>query len=398
MVDYERQLLKTMLSNEGFFRQISRNIDVNVLFQNKYNRFIYQLMKDYLDQYGQSPNEVIVQDIMTTEYDGTTHKTIVDHFSDVILPTDIEGVNPQYFVDSIFTKQIENMKYSLNDKTKKMDKGQFINYLNKIITMDQRKVNYDISNLWDDICDEERVPIPTNLELIDKYGIAKKEIGLLMAGTGIGKSIFLTYLANEFMMNGYNILHIVFEGQKSSYLKKHRVKMGDPTLTQLKNNPLTKHLKVVQMKSNDTTVNDIESLLLNQIDNDFTPDVLVVDYLDCLVADGLFKENWQSDIVVINELEQLCQKYNVALWSAVQANRSGLNKPLELNNVAGSKLKLDKATMVISLNRDEHQQEHNRASLQILKNRNGNLESSVDCMWNPTEMKIEMPITKLITL
>ena len=65
---------------------------------------------------------------------------------------------------------------------------------------------------------------------------------------------------------------------------------------------------------------------------------------------------------------------------------------------AGSKLKLDKATMVISLNRDEHQQEHNRASLQILKNRNGNLESSVDCMWNPTEMKIEMPITKLITL
>jgi hypothetical protein len=112
-----------------------------------------------------------------------------------------------------------------------------------------------------------------------------------------------------------------------------------------------------------------------------------------LVGNG-GKEIWQNDIKIINELEHICQKYQVGLWTAIQANRSGVNKELTIENVSGSIQKAQKASLVLALTRNLDQEQNNTADVRILKNRFGAKEMSLNCVWNPNEMNIELPITE----
>jgi hypothetical protein len=105
-------------------------------------------------------------------------------------------------------------------------------------------------------------------------------------------------------------------------------------------------------------------------------------------------ETWKNDIYIINDMEHLSQKYQIAIWTAVQANRSGISKELTLENTSGSISKVQKASLVISLSRNEFQEEDNRADVRVLKNRTGQKRASLNCVWNPKTMEIQLPITK----
>ena len=397
--NFEDTLLKVLLESEKTFNKTSRLINHKVLFQNNYNRFIYQTLLEYKLKYGALPSNDNLLEYINSEYSDHRIKTIItDHLVDNIFKLELKDSEIQFYIDSIVKRQKENIIQSLRDKMGKLDEEEFIQYADRLVALDNLKSKYEINHLWDDIEEEEREVIPTNLELIDEFGVGRGELGLLIAGTGIGKSVFLTFLANEFMLGGYKVLHIVFEGSKSSYLQSHKRKMNNPTSEELKNNPNVQNLKLVQLKANQTTTEDIESILKELEDSDFRPDVMVVDYLDCIVGKNLNKENWQNDTTIINELEHISQKYNMVIWTAAQANRSGINKPLELTNVSGGVSKIQKATIVLGLMRDERDQEQNTATLSILKNRFGPLRHSIGCKWNPTTMEINAPITELITL
>jgi replicative DNA helicase len=151
------------------------------------------------------------------------------------------------------------------------------------------------------------------------------------------------------------------------------------------------------MKANQTSVKDIEDLIRSCGKDNFIPDALVIDYLDCIVINNN-KDGWVNDISIINDLEHLAQKHNLAIWSAVQANRSGINRDLELSNISGSISKAQKATLILALSRNEIQEEENRADVRVLKNRTGLKRASHNCIWNPSRMQIVMPITKEVLL
>jgi hypothetical protein len=97
-------------------------------------------------------------------------------------------------------------------------------------------------------------------------------------------------------------------------------------------------------------------------------------------------------------MEHLAQKYEIAIWSAIQANRSGISKPIELDNVSGSIAKVQKASMVLALTRTPIQEEQNLADVRVLKNRTGRKAQTINCPWNPSTMEIAMPICQDVLL
>lgn len=395
MKDFENKMLKCVLTNPKI---IQNHIDIfrrEGLFLNTYNKYIVRHLIEYLEKYNEVPTIDFLCDKIITENgdDSKTTKIILDHIEMNIDPIQLTEGEIKYLEDNIKLKLKDNILTKAQEKVGKLEPEQIEKVLEDVAELSQNKLPYITRMLWDDIDNEIRQPIPTGLELIDKYGIAKGEIGVILAGTGVGKSVILTFMANNFMLGGYKVLHIVFEGNINTYHRLHLKKLNNPSKDKLIRGKTIPNLKVIQLKSNDTTTKDIEKLINEHINNDFVPDMIVLDYVDCLVGNG-GKEIWQNDIKIINELEHICQKYQVGLWTAIQANRSGVNKELTIENVSGSIQKAQKASLVLALTRNLDQEQNNTADVRILKNRFGAKEMSLNCVWNPNEMNIELPITE----
>jgi len=390
-LDFDNLIINALINNPKLFVDIKPYI-VKDLIKNKYSNFILELIKEHNDKYGNVPTFPILSVKIEDELAEQGQKQMLDHLS-LIESIQLTEGDIQFIRDNLNKRLKENKLSKIKQNIDKVDLEAFQQVASEISLIDGTSKKWEIKHLWDKVERKERVVLPTNLELIDKYGIAKGEIGLLLAGTGIGKSVFLTFLASELMLGGYKTLHIAFEGNIDDYINKHRNKLNNPTEEQLAKGKTTPNLKVVKLPNNSSTTSDIEDLIKQQINNGFIPDAIVLDYVDCLVGSNRTKELWINDIAIINELEHLAQKYNIALWSAVQSNRSGLNKELGLENAAGSIQKLQKATMIIALTRNPEQQNENRADLRLLKNRWGKLDISQNCVWNPEQVKIEAPIT-----
>ncbi len=400
MTDFENKLLKCLLDNPKI---IQKNIDIlkkEELFQNAYNRYILQHIIEYYEAYNEAPKVEFLCDKIITEMgsDDKITKIILDHININIIPIELTDGELQYLENNIKLKLKDNILNKTQEKIGKLQPKQIEEVLEQVVELSQNKETYSIKMIWDELEDMERQPLTTGLELIDTYGVGKGEIGVMLAGTGVGKSVFLTYLANNFMLNGYKVLHIVFEGNQQSYLRLHRIKLGNPTTAKLKKGKTIPNLQLIQLKSNETTTKDIQKLIQDRIEEGFNPDVIVLDYLDCLVGEDRKKQGWENDIKIINELEHICQKYDIGLWTAIQANRSGVNKELSLENISGSISKAQKACMVLALERRPEQQHNNRADVRILKNRFGGLQESRNCIWNPEQMIIELPLTETIIL
>jgi replicative DNA helicase len=397
-VEFENSLLKAILSKPVILMRNTELLSKEELFSNKYNKFIFTNILEYFQVYKEVPRIEFLKQKIKSEIDNSSQLTIImDHLEINIEPIQLTESEIDFLEGQIKIKLKDNILTNAMRKIDKLTPDQIENIVEDVSKLNSNEKKYTIKMIWDELESETRQPIPTGLELIDEFGIAKGELGLLIASTGVGKSVFLSFIANNFMKLNYKTLHIVFEGNINTYLSMHRRKLNNPTSEQLKNGTTTNNLRIIQMTSNVSTVKDVENLVKQFIVEGFVPDVLVIDYVDCLVGSNK-KEIWQNDISIINELEHLSQKYNVAIWSAVQANRSGVNKDLGLENVAGSISKTQKASMVLSLTRNPIQEDSNKADVKVLKNRFGPKRGSMNCDWNPKEMKIKLPISDSITL
>lgn len=396
MNDYERKLIAAFFIEPNIYFQNKNHLDLNQVFNNKYNKHFLQLINEYHQEYDGFPSVEVVNDIIQREHQGEVQKRLLDHFQG-ITDLKIDEAELRYIEDRIPSQIKENIIRTTQENAHKLSTDELKNRIEQIYTLSSTKKNFEIRNLWDDLNDIERIPIPTQLELIDEFGVAKGELGILLASTGVGKSVFLSYLANNFMLGGYKVLHIVFEGSIEQYHKAHLTKLKNPSQDELRCEVQYQNLKLVKMRANQTSVKDVEELIKSCITDGFIPDCLVIDYLDCIVIRNNSK-NWENDIQIINDMEHLSQKYQVVIWTAVQANRSGTRTELSVENISGSITKAQKATMILALTRTPQQEEQNQADVKVIKNRTGNKRESINCVWNPKQMIIELPISHEVFL
>ena len=407
-MNYENLLLKIIIEEPKFFKK-NKNILKKYKFKNKVVDFIYTNVKEHYDKYGEIPtydilniriDENIPSKIVDGKETNTMKKQIIEQVKYHIKDVEISESERKYLMDNLKNKLEENMISNVGEEIHKIDSDKLHSMLIEIDNLKKGDYEYEVKNLWDYDEELEREVIPTGIELIDNNGgVGRGEIGIMLASTGIGKSVFLSFMANQLMLRGLKVLHIVFEGATNDYIRLHRVKLGNPTNDMLKRGKTTSNLKVVKMFSGKTSLSDIQDFIEQLKGEGFTPDAICLDYLDLLAPTKIRKENWMSEINTSNELEEFCWRNNLVFWTAVQTNRSGLNNEIpDLSQMAGSVSKGQKATMVLGVSRSNLQIDDNKADVAIIKNRYGKTAQAHNINWNPNTMEINITETENIIL
>jgi replicative DNA helicase len=187
--------------------------------------------------------------------------------------------------------------------------------------------------------------MPFDLDFFNKItngGLPRKTLNVILAGTGVGKSLFMCHMAANCITQGKNVLYITLELSAEEVGKRIDANLFNVALDELKSIPrdlYDKKIQQLESKTNGTlVVKEYPTAgasvihfkaLLNELSlkKKFVPDIIFVDYLNiCQSARIKMGSNINSYSYVksiAEELRGLAQEANVPLMTATQTNRTG---------------------------------------------------------------------------
>jgi replicative DNA helicase len=242
----------------------------------------------------------------------------------------------------------------------------------------------DIEKRMSELC---RDTVKTNWEEIDKLldgGLAKGELGFVVAPAGSGKSWLLTRLGSEAMKDGKNVVHITLElnenyvglrydscftGINFQDIRKN-VDIVKNKIDSIKGKLFIKYfpIKTIASHTIKTHVERIQMLTGNKID------LIIVDYADLLRPATADKNanSYSEAGSVYEELRSVAGELQIPIWSASQAHRGAHEEEvIQAQNVADSYRKIMTGDFVISLSRKMEDKALGTARIHVIKNRFG---------------------------
>lgn len=344
--EFQQTLLKSIIEDRKYGEAIIEVVE-SKYFDNNSFKFIMENIKEHFNVYNKIPDYITLSQKISKESGS-------DHTRKINLDTleQIKSLEAEldYVQDTAmnFCKQ-QNLRETIKRINVVIDNGDFENY-NKIEEMLTESLQVgilddDVMNVFDDIDetleDIVRQPIPTGIDGIDsllKGGLGIGELGLIIAPTGVGKTSLLTKFANTAHFNNKNALQIYFEDDPSNIKRKHYTLWSemspDEQIESLENKALTKtriiesqaaskgYLKMIKYPSGNVTINTIKIKLRKLISEGNKPDLLVIDYIDCIAPEKTPSgEEWKGEGSIIRSLEAMCYEFKIAIWTATQGNR-----------------------------------------------------------------------------
>jgi len=218
-------------------------------------------------------------------------------------------------------------------------------------------------------------------------GMAPKELAMVVAPPGVGKSLYLANQAARSVVDGYDVLYVslemsedrvaqrmdsIFTHVKQSELKHRRDVIIDRFDKIKQAKPNMGSLRIKEFPTKRANVNTLRSFLV-QLRNveDFTPDVLIVDYLELLSTDAAMPE-YQAQERLAQELRGLAIENQCLVWTATQTNREGKRVSLITDTeLADSYGKTRVCDLVFSVNQNELEFDKGEARVYVIKSRNG---------------------------
>lgn len=391
---FQIQLLNNIIIYKDFANSIVDVIDPKY-FDNQYFKLIMQMIKEYYLKYEHAPTYATLEQLTKSEISTPmAQKMVLDMLSDV-KESPIEGSSFVQEKSLKFCKQQE-LKKVMGKAQKIIDKGDFESYdhLEEMVREALQVGEVDtgtadvFSNLDVVLDDDYRHPIPMGIPGIDnllKGGLAKGEIGVILAPTGVGKTTFLTKIANNSFNLGYNVLQIFFEDNPKIIQRKHFTLWTDISPDNLSNYRDVVMDKIKQIKEN--TKNSLtlkklpsDTLTMNQIKNQVRKmiaegnkvDMIVLDYIDCVTPDKHLGDEWKSEGSVMRAFEAMCHELDIVGWTATQGNRSSISSEVvTTDQMGGSIKKAQVGHVIISVAKSLQQKEMNLATIAITKSRIG---------------------------
>ena len=364
-------------------------------FDNEYFRLIVAQIKDYYEKYEKIPTvdtletivKIEVKDVVTQDYVFEMLKEINN-----LVVEDWEFVQSKALN---FCRQQELKK--ANEKINKIvDNGEFDNYetcaeiLREALSVGAEKDDgTSIKENIESVLEKNfRHPIPTGINGIDQLtdgGLSRGELGVVLAPYGVGKTTILTKIANSAYNEGYNVLQIVFEDMPDVIKRKHLacwsgIDLND--LTERKEEVLAKHKEVTSIKTNDlrirkfssegVTMQTIKSFVRHEISTGFKPDIIVLDYIDCVESTKQYSDEWSGEGNVMRGFEAMLSEFELVGWTAVQGNRSSISADVVTGDQMGGSIKKAQiGHFIMSIARTLPQKESGRATIAVLKSRFG---------------------------
>ena len=239
----------------------------------------------------------------------------------------------------------------LDGKDKTHDKGQIPKILSEALAISfDTSVGHDYLENSDERYEfyhkkEERIPFDLEFfNKITKGGLPKKTLNIALAGTGVGKSLFMCHVAAGAMSQGRNVLYITMEMAEEKIAERIDANLLNVALDDLM--ALSKDMydkKVSKVKSKTTGKLIIKEYptasasathfraLLNELNlkKSFIPDIIFIDYLNICCSSrikaGANVNSYTYVKSIAEELRGLAVEYEVPIVSATQTTRSGFS-------------------------------------------------------------------------
>ena len=369
----ERTALGQLVSNEEFARKALPHMKGDY-FSDKTEKTIFEEITKFVDKYKKIPTqtslEIEVQgrkDLNEEEY-----KKVVA----VIQTLESTDVDFDWLVDT--TEQFCKDRAVYNAIVKGIqiidgkDKNRDVSAIPSILT-DALAVGFDNAVGHDYLLDSDsryeyyhtvEKKIPFDLEFFNKItkgGLPPKTLNIALAGTGVGKSLFMCHVAANCLSQGKNVLYITLEMAEERIAERIDANLMNITMEDL--HDLPKHSA------------HFRGLLKElAIKKSFKPDIIFIDYLN-ICASSRFKgatnvNSYMYIKAIAEELRGLAVETNVPIFSATQTTRSGfVSSDIGLEDTAESFGLPATADLMFALISNEELDELNQIAIKQLKNR-----------------------------
>ncbi|CAB4143730.1 41 helicase [uncultured Caudovirales phage] len=356
-MNLERAIFNNLLNNETYARKTIPFLKPDY-FHNRNDKVVFELINSYVMEYNAFPTkEALLVDLNNrdniSEDQFKECKELVEEIpdqSDQLSNVDwLVDQTEKFCQDKAIYNAIMQSIQIMDDKTGKMAKGSIPQLLS-----DALAVSFDTSIGHDFIEDadsrfefyhrkEERLPFDIDfLNKITRGGLPRKTLNILLAGTGVGKTLAMCHFAASYMAAGKNVLYITMEMAEEKIAERIDANLlnvpldelgvlpkesYDKKMTRLKEKTIGRLIVKEYPTSTAGAANFRHLLNELKIKKNFVPDVIFIDYLNICMSSRLKQganvNSYTYIKAIAEELRGLAVEFNVPIISATQTTRSG---------------------------------------------------------------------------
>ena len=400
-MNIESTILSNLLHNEEYARKVIVFLK-DEYFQDHTERVVFSEMQKFYAKYNDVPSREALQIAIDERED--LNSSVYQEAEALIKSLESVDNNDKWLLDetekfckdkAVYNAIMESIEI-IDKKNPKKTEGSIPDLLSEAlaVTFDTH-IGHDFLEDSDARYDfyhskEERIPFDIEyLNKITKGGVTRKSLNILMAGTGVGKTIGMCHMAAANLSLGKNVLYITMEMAEERIGERIDANLLDTKLDTLKD--LTKIMyekKMERLKEKITGKLVIKEFptsqahtghfrhLLNELSlkKNFKPDIIYVDYLNICASQrlsgGHSVNSYTYVKAIAEELRGLAVEFNLPIWSATQTTRSGFdNSDVGLTDTSESFGLPATADLFLALIQTEELEELNQIMVKQLKNR-----------------------------
>jgi replicative DNA helicase len=353
----EQTILKTLIYNEEFLRKVLPFLKTEY-FSDSVERTLFNEITSFTETYNAAPSVEAIG-IAVKERRNLTDdevKRCESYLKEIEANSQTE-TKIQWLVDKTESFCQEKAIYNavlgsisiLDGKDKTHDKGAIPKILSDALAISfDNSVGHDYLENSDERYEfyhrkEERIPFDLEyFNKITKGGLPAKTLNIALAGTGVGKSLFMCHVAAGAMVQGKNVLYITLEMAEEKIAERIDANLLNVSLDDLMELPKDLYdKKVARVREKCTGKLIIKEYptasasathfrtLLNELNlkRSFVPDIIFIDYLNICCSSrikaGANINSYTYVKSIAEELRGLAVEHNVPIVSATQTTRSG---------------------------------------------------------------------------
>tara|TARA_B100001287_G_scaffold219262_1_gene188243 strand:- start:1360 stop:2736 length:1377 start_codon:yes stop_codon:yes gene_type:complete len=398
----EQTILRNILTDENYMRKVLPFIKPDY-FEGIY-RILFKEAGKFVGKYNKLPTaeSFKIELDQADRLSGENYTVAVD-----ILPSlfSQEKIDEQWLLDTtekwcqdraIYNAIMESISI-IDGKHETLTKGALPDLLSKALGVGfDNAVGHDyIDNLEErfDFYHREEDRIPFDLEYFNKItkgGIPNKTLNIALAGTGVGKSLFMCHVAASALVDGKNVLYITMEMAEERIAERIDANLLNVPIDQLPNlsremfrtkiediaRKTTGKLIVKEYPTGSAHAGHFRALLNElKLKREFEPDVIFIDYLNICASSrmkgmGGSINSYNYIKAIAEELRGLAVEFDVPIFSATQTTRSGYtNSDVGLEDTSESFGLPATADLMFALISTEELENSGQMMVKQLKNR-----------------------------
>jgi len=398
----EEVILTNLVNNDKYARKVFPFLKKDY-FHDVVDRAVFGLVVSHADKFNQFPDQSVLM-VELGKLDTFTedqYNSAVELISEL---TTSHADQEEWLIEetekfckdkAIYNAIMQSIKI-IEDKAKDISMGAIPQ-----IVSDALAVSFDDSVGHDFLADFEdryeyyhmthkRIPFDLDyMNRITKGGLIKKTFTVLLAGTGVGKSLFMCHNAAFNLLSGLNVLYITLEMSEYEISKRIDANMLNVTMDELETLPrdvFEKKLSRISQKTHGKLiVKEYPTssasaanfrYLLNELKlkKKFVPDMIYIDYLNICssarIRSGSNVNSYTLIKSIAEELRGLAVEFNVPIFTATQTTRSGYsNSDPGLEDTSESFGVPHTADLMFALVTNDELKELNQIKVKQLKNR-----------------------------